>query len=67
MYRFSNCRNVSATVKNLRLDKNLPESTEFKRQNRNDKTGCSDMLRQGSVTGVILVGRPDSLGFHSVT
>ena len=25
------------------------------------------LLRQGSVTGVILVGRPDSLGFHSVT
>ena len=25
------------------------------------------MLRQGSVTGVILVGRSDSLGFHSVT
>ena len=27
----------------------------------------SILLRQGSVTGVILVGRPDSLGFHSVT
>ena len=25
------------------------------------------LLRQGSVTGVILVGRSDSLGFHSVT
>ena len=25
------------------------------------------VLRQGSVTGVILVGRSDSLGFHSVT
>ena len=32
---------------------------------------CDDhtyiLLRQGSVTGVILVGRSDSLGFHSVT
>ena len=27
----------------------------------------SMVLRQGSVTGVILVGRSDSLGFHSVT
>ena len=26
-----------------------------------------EVLRQGSVTGVILVGRSDSLGFHSVT
>ena len=25
------------------------------------------LLRQGSVTGVISVGRSDSLGFHSVT
>ena len=25
------------------------------------------VLRQGSVIGVILVGRSDSLGFHSVT
>ena len=29
-------------------------------------TSCQ-VLRQGSVTGVILVGRSDSLGFHSVT
>ena len=27
----------------------------------------SELLRQGSVTGVILVGRSDSLGFHNVT
>ena len=27
----------------------------------------SVLLRQGSVTGVILFGRSDSLGFHSVT
>ena len=37
--------------------------------NRIERTslGRTPLLRQGSVTGVILVGRPDSLGFHSVT
>ena len=62
MYRFSNCRNVSATVKNLRLDKNLPESTEFKRQNCNDKTGCSDTSYVKSCGTGVYDGSSLSLG-----
>ena len=41
--------------------------TEPKNANNKHAFWTSLVLRQGSVTGVILVGRSDSLGFHSVT